>query len=27
LPPGWAMQLMKSGRTLFIDNRNQVISI
>ena len=24
LPPGWAMQLMKSGRTLFIDNRNQV---
>ena len=26
LPPGWAMQLMKSGRTLFIDNRNQVIN-
>jgi len=24
LPDGWAMQLMKSGRTLFIDNRNQV---
>ena len=26
LPPGWAMQLMRSGRTLFIDNRNQVES-
>jgi hypothetical protein len=24
LPAGWAMQLMRSGRTLFIDNRNQV---
>ena len=27
LPAGWAMQLMKSGRTLFIDNRNQVFSL
>jgi hypothetical protein len=27
LPPGWAMQLMKSGRTLFIDNTNQVLLI
>ena len=24
LPSGWAMQLMRNGRTLFIDNSNQV---
>ncbi len=24
LPPGWTMQLMRNGRTLFIDNSNQV---
>ncbi len=24
LPPGWTMQLMRNGRTLFIDNANQV---
>ena len=23
LPEGWAMQVMRSGRTLFIDMRNQ----
>jgi hypothetical protein len=24
LPQGWTMQLMRNGRTLFIDNANQV---
>ena len=24
LPPGWTMQLMRNGRTLFIDNTNQI---
>ena len=27
LPEGWAMQVMRSGRTLFIDMRNQVTTL
>ena len=27
LPEGWAMQMMSSGRTLFIDMRNQVTTL